>query len=563
MKELVISVMKKALKKKGVNLSEDEIERLIEIPPNPVDMGDYSFPCFSLSSKLKDNPVQIAIEIREQIGNITETDFEDIQTKGPYINFFLNRKSVARQVVWDVITKKKNYGRTNFGSGKKVVLEFSSPNIAKPFGIGHLRSTIIGNSLANIHEFQGFKVVRLNYLGDWGSQFGKLLYGYEKFGSERKLQKNPIRYLLELYVKANQKKYEDKTREYFKKLEDGEKKYLLLWKLFRGFSLEEFKKLYKTLGVEFDDYEAESMYNKKAKEVMVELEKKKLMEESNGARIVNLEKYHLGITLVEKTDGTTLYLTRDLATAIERHKKYKFEKMIYEVGQEQKLHFSQLFKILELMGYKWAKDCVHVYHGHYLDKSGKRFRTRKGKTVFMEDVINETKELAKKEIKKRDKKISNKELEQRAEKIARAAIFYGDLKNNRANNILFDIKKFVSFDGDTGPYILYSYARAGSIIGKAKEPKKFEVKDLTDSEINLVKKIYQFNDVVSSARKSLNPSIIANYSYQLSQCFNEFYHDCKVIGSEQESFRLALVQSFRQVLKNSLSLLGIDTVEKM
>ncbi len=261
MKERVVLVLKKALKKKGVDMTEEEIGRLLEIPPNPVDMGDYAFPCFILSAKLKDNPTQLAIELREEIGNLTETDFEDIQTKGPYVNFFLNRKSVASQVVWDVITKKKNYGRTTYGSGKKVVLEFSSPNIAKPFGIGHLRSTIIGNSLANIHEFQGFKVVRLNYLGDWGSQFGKLLFGYEKFGSERKLQKDPIKYLLEIYVKANSKKYEDKTREYFKKLEDGEKKYLLLWKLFRGFSLEEFKKLYKKLGVEFDEYEAESMYN--------------------------------------------------------------------------------------------------------------------------------------------------------------------------------------------------------------------------------------------------------------------------------------------------------------
>jgi len=564
MKEVVVKVLKKTLADKGVDLKKDEILSLIEIPPS-ADMGDYAFPCFSLAAQLKDNPSQIALELREAIGDdFPETDFEDIQTKGPYLNFFVNRKSFARQVVWDAITQKKNYGRTDLGKDKRVVVEFSSPNIAKPFGIGHLRSTIIGNSLANIFEFENFRVTRINYLGDWGTQFGKLLFGYEKFGSEKKLQKNPTKHLLDIYIKANLKKYEEQGREWFRKLENRDKKALMLWKLFRTFSMEEFKKFYRTLGIKFDVYEGESDYNKKAGDVLKQLQDKDLVKKSKGAQIVDLEKEKLGVAIIEKSDGTTIYTTRDLATAIERYKKYKFEKMIYEVGQEQTLHFKQFFKILDMMGYKWAKDCVHVEHGLYLGKSGKKFSTRKGKTVFMQDIFDETFELAKKQISKRDKKVSKKDLEERARKVAIAAIFYGDLKSNRANNIIFDIKKFLSFEGDTGPYILYSYARASSILKKSEIKSRFEVHELEEKEMELVKKLSQFQYVVVNAHRNLNPSVIANYSYQLAQTFNEFYHSCKVIGSEeQETFRLALVQSFRQVLKNALALLGIETIEEM
>ena len=562
MKKAVVKVLKKALKEKGIDMKGIEIENLLEIPPNP-ELGDYSFPCFSLAGKLKDNPSQIAIELRGKIGDAPATDFEDVQTKGPYLNFFMNRKSLARQVVWDAILKKKDYGQSKIGKGKKVVVEFSSPNIARSFGIGHLRSTIIGNSLANIFEFQGYKVIRINYLGDWGTQFGRLILGYKKFGNEKKLEKDPIKHLMEIYVKVNKKQYEKGARKEFKKLEEGDRKSLMLWKLFKGMSLEEFEKIYKLFGIKFDSIEGESHYNKKTEKIVEELKEKGLLKKSKGAQIVNLKKYGLDISLIKKSDGATLYATRDLAAAVSRYKKHKFEKMIYEVGQEQRLYFKQLFKILELIGYDWAKNCEHVYHGHYLDKDGKRFRTRKGKTVFMGDILNETIAMAEKEIKKREPKISKKQLKERAIKIAIAAIFYGDLKNNHRNNIIFNIKKFVSFEGNTGPYILYSYARASSIMKKAPEQKKFKVYDLEPKETELVKKLSQFPEVILNAYRSLNPSIIANYSYQLAQIFNEFYHTCKVIGSEQEAFRLALVQSFRQVLKNSLELLGIRTVEEM
>ena len=562
MKKEIVKLLKKPLKDLKVDLKDEQIEKIIEIPPSP-GMGDYSFPCFFLADRMKMSPHEIALEIREKIGDFPETEFEDVETDGPYVNFFVNRKSLARQVVWDVITQKKKYGESKEGQGKKVIVEFSSPNIAKPFGIGHLRSTIIGNSLANIFEFSGYKVTKINYPGDWGTQFGRLLAGYQKFGKEKLLLKDPINYLLKVYVKASNKKYDKSALEWFKKMEDGDRKALLLWKLFKGFSMEDLKKTYKLLGIKFDAYEAESQYNKKARELLEELKEKKIVKKSKGAQIIELEAQGLGTAVIEKSDGTTLYATRDLAAAIDRQKRYKFDRMIYEVGQEQKLYFKQLFKILDMMGYKWAKSCIHVDHGLYLGKGGKKFSTRKGSMIFLKEIIDETLILAKKEIKKRDSTISKKALEERALKTAIAAIFYGDLKNNRTNNIVFDLKKFVSFDGDTGPYILYSYARASSIMKKSEIKSKFEVSELEDKELELVKKISLFPEIVMQAQQNLNPSVIANYSYQLSQAFNEFYHVCRVIDSPQETFRLALVQSFRQTLKNAMSLLGIEVLEKM
>ena len=562
MKKEVVKLLKKALKEKELKFKDEELSKIIEIPPSS-EMGDYAFPCFFLADKLKDSPEIIAKELRQKIGEPPATDFEDIQTQGPYINFYLNRKSLARQTVWDVLTQKKNYGKSNIGKRKKIIVEFSSPNIAKPFGIGHLRSTIIGNSIANILDFQNFKTIRINYLGDWGTQFGKLILGYKKFGSEKKLEKDPIKHLFEIYVKINKKQYEKDAREEFKKLEEGDKKNLLLWKHFRDLSLENFKEIYKELGIKFNVYEGESNYNKKRKELLNELKEKGFAKKSKGAYVIDLTSYGLENALIEKSDGTSLYITRDLVAAIERYKKYKFNTMIYEVGREQELYFKQLFKILELNGHKWAKNCIHVYHGHYLSKTGKRLATRKGKTFFMEDILKKTISMAKKELKKRNSKISEKELEEKSLRIAIAAIFYGDLRSNRINNIVFDIKNFVSFEGNTGPYILYSYARAGSILEKAPPEGKFEVQELEPKELELIKKISSFSEVILNAANNLNPSIISNYVYQLAQTFNEFYHTCKVIGSESETFRLALVQAFRQVIKNATHLLGIDTVEKM
>ncbi len=562
MKKQVVNILEKAIKELGVKMSGEEIEKLIETPPSS-ELGDYAFPCFVLAKQLKMAPHEIALEIRKNIKTPHFTDFDDIQTNGPYLNFFVDRKDLARRIVWEAIGQKKSYGKSKIGKGKKILIEFSSPNIAKPFGIGHLRSTIIGNSIANISEFLGYKTIRLNYLGDWGTQFGKILLGYEKFGNESKLLKDPINHLLSVYVRANKKQYEEEARQWFKRLEDGDRKAMMLWKIFRNLSLKEFEKTYKDLGIEFDVYSGESQYNKEIKLVIEELNKNGMLKKSKGAMGVGLSEYGLGFALIKKSDGTTIYLTRDIAAAISRYKKYKFSKMIYEVGQEQILHFKQLFKILELMGYKWSKDCVHVDHGFYLSKLGKKFATRKGKTVFMKDILEETKKFAKKEIQKRDKKIKKDALEERAHKIAIAAIFYGDLKNYRKSNIAFDIKKFVSFEGDTGPYILYSYARAGSILKKSTNKAKFEIYDLDKKETDLVQKLSQFQETVVKAFNNMSPSVIANYSYDISKSFNEFYHSCPVIGSKEEPFRLALVEAFRIILRNSLGLLGIKTIEEM
>jgi arginyl-tRNA synthetase len=561
MKEAVVEVLKKALKEKDYKLSNEEIYSLIETPKN-ISKGDFAFPCFSLSKISKLPPHEIALEVRAKIPKKHLLDFEEILVDGPYINFYLDEKEVARKAVWNAISKKNKYGMSKIGAGKKIIVEYSSPNIAKPLGIGQLRSTIIGNSVANMADFLGYKVHRLNYLGDWGTQFGKVLFGYEKFGSDAKLMKDPLKHLMDVYVKVNKKSLEPKAKEYFNKLENGDKPSLMLWKIFRDASIKELKKLYSKLGMEFDEWSGESKSINKTEKVFENLLKKKIIKKSKGAYIANLKEYGLDILVIKKDDGGSTYALRDLATAIDRKKKKDFFKMIYETGQEQSLYFKQVFKLLELLGLDWAKDCFHVDHGFYLDKDGKRFSTRKGKLVFAKDILEEIQDKAKKEISKRFK-LSKIELERRSNAVAVAALFYGDLKTFRRNDVVFDAQTFVSFEGNTGPYLLYSYARASSIIEKSKQPGKFEILNLKDSELFLSKKINEFPEIVSKAFNSSSPSLIANYCYDLSKLFNTFYHSCQVIDSENESFRLALVEAFRITLRNSLNLLGINVIDKM
>ncbi|MDD5149096.1 MAG: arginine--tRNA ligase, partial [Flavobacterium sp.] len=445
MKKIIAKIISNELNKK-----ENEIINLIEIPPNS-EMGDFSFPCFHLAKDLKKNPVVISSELALQIQKNIPKEISEIKSIGPYLNFFIDKKILAENIIKKILKEKEKFGNSNEGKGKKIVVDMSSPNIAKPFGIGHLRSTIIGNSISEIYKKVGYKTIKINYLGDWGTQFGKIIVGYKKFGSAEKLKANPIKHLLEIYVKANQEKYEEESRQWFKKLEDGDKEATKLWKMFRELSLKDFEKIYKILGIKFDVISGESIYNKKMENTIQELKNKNLLVKSEGAFIIDLKKFNLGVALIQKTDGATLYATRDLTAAIDRFNKYKFSKMIYEVGAEQKLHFQQIFKILELLGYSWAKDCVHVSHGLYLDKDGKKFATRHGKTIFMEEILNETIELAKKTILIKNPKLKNKD--DVAKKIALAAIFFGDLKNNRTNDIIFDIEKFLEFEGDTGPYL--------------------------------------------------------------------------------------------------------------
>ena len=565
MKSLITDVLTKS-----AGLPKDEVERLLEIPPSS-ELGDYAFPCFALSKQLKKSPSDIARELVTKISSNLDDirHFSDVKAAGPYVNFFMNKSEVARKVVSEVLKLKEKYGREAENKGKTIVMDLSSPNIAKPFGIGHLRSTIIGESVCRTHEFLGGKAVRINYLGDWGTQFGKLIFGFKKWGSMEELKKDPIVHLLKIYVEANKEDYEDGGRAYFRKLEEGDKECLKLWKLFRELSLKEFDKIYSLLGSKFDLVSGESFYNKAAKEAVNELKKKNLLVESEDGLIVDLKNEGLGAVLIQKKDGAALYVTRDIAAAIDRHKKFKADILMYEVGQEQALHFKQLFRVLELMGFFWAKNCVHIKHGLYLDSDGKKFATRKGKVVFMSDIADETISLAKNEIKSRFPELKNKELEERAKKIGMAAIIYGDLKNYRENDMVFDLDRFIKFEGNTGPYLQYSYARASSILrkagdGKAKKSKgKLIISNIEKSEFALIKFIDSFKDIVSKAHNSLDPSIIANYSYDLAKSFNDFYQECQVIGSDCEGFRLSLVGAFRIVMKNSLWLLGIQAIEEM
>ncbi|HLA22928.1 MAG TPA: arginine--tRNA ligase [Candidatus Nanoarchaeia archaeon] len=563
MKQQIADILMEVLKEKNISLSNEQIINLIETPPSS-ELGDFAFPCFVLSKQLKQPPQKIALDLKNDLTGKSKI-FSLVRVDGAYINFFIDRKKFVEDLVKKVMKKKENFGKQNVGKGKKVVIDMSSPNIAKPFGIGHLRSTIIGNSIANISKGLGYKVIKINHIGDWGTQFGKLIFGYKKFGSGKKLKEDAISHLLEIYVKVNENPdFDEESRIWFKKLEDGDREATRLWKKFKELSLGEFSKIYDFLGVKFDSFKGEAFYNNKMEDIVKELKQKKIAEMNDGALVVNLKEYGLGVALIKKSDEATLYITRDLAAAIYRYKKYKFAKMIYEVGSEQKLHFEQLFKILDLMGYKWYSSCVHVEHGLYLDKDGKKFSTRKGKTVFMEEIIEKTKNLVKEELKKRTK-LTEKELREKVSKISKAAIIYADLKNYRGNNIVFDEKRIINFEGDTGPYLLYSYARAKSIIKKSRGKKSgiFSKGKISQGEFDLVKKISLFPETVTRAYENLNPALIANYSFQLAQTFNEFYHSTKVLNSEDENFLLALVESFCYVLKSSLSLLGIESIEKM
>ena len=555
MKDIVVDLIAKELGLKVV-----DVENLVEVPPKD-DMGDYAFPCFGLAKSLKSNPMKIAEDLAEKFRKELPKEISNVDFNGAYVNFFIDKKILANEVLAKV--KKKSFGENDLGKGKIVCIDMSSPNIAKPFGIGHLRSTIIGNSIGKIAETNGFKVVKINYLGDWGTQFGKIILAYKKWGDEKKLKADAVAHLQELYVKVSSSdEFDDEARAEFKKLELGDGENSKLWEKFRKMSIGKFDEIYELLGISFDVVSGESEYNDKMDAVIEELKKKKLAKEDDGALIVDLKDDGLGVALIQKSDGTSLYATRDLAAAKDRKAKYKFDQMIYEVGQEQKLHFKQVFKILEKMGYGWSKDCVHVAHGLYLDSDGKKFATRKGKTVYMSDILEEVIDEAKRNLLAREK-ISKKELELRSKKIALAAIFYGDLKNNRENNVIFDVDKFLSFEGDTGPYLLYSYARASSIVRKVKSKKAVKILDLKEQEIKLLKKIDSFEDVVGKAYENLAPNIIANYAFELSQMFNDFYHSCPVLGSDEEGFRLKLVDAFRVTLKKGLDLLGIETLEEM
>ncbi|NFN94745.1 arginine--tRNA ligase [Clostridium botulinum] len=552
--------------KEHVDLDVNAIEKLIEIPPKS-EMGDYAFPCFQLSKVMRKAPNMIAETLKDAIN---KEGFERIENLGPYLNFFVDKGVFAENTINKILKDGDNYGESNIGDGKTVCVEYSSPNIAKPFHVGHLFTTAIGNSLYKMFKKEGYDVVGLNHLGDWGTQFGKLISAYNRWVDEEALEKAPIDELLRIYVKFHDEaekdpSLEDEGRMYFKKLETGDPEAQALWKRFRDLSLKEFERVYDILGVKFDSLAGEAFYNDKMDVVVNELKDKGLLVESNGAQVVMLDDYNMPPCIVLKGDGASIYATRDLAAAMYRKKTYDFYKSIYVVGSPQALHFKQVFKVLELAGHEWANDCVHVGFG-LVKFADRKLSTRKGEVVLLDDLIRESVEKTLEVINEKNPNLENKE--EVAKKIGVGAIIFTYLKNSREKDIVFDWKEILSFEGETGPYVQYSYARANSIISRAENSSsKVDYSKLSSKEeFELVKVLANFNNQIKLATDKLEPSILTRYVIEVAKSFNKFYNAHSVLNLDDEvlkATRLSLVKSSLQVIKNGLELLGIDVVEKM
>jgi arginyl-tRNA synthetase len=562
MKELIAKILKKE-----ISMDEKEILGMIEIPPSS-ELGDYSFPCFGLSKIYKKNPNQICRELNQKLKKkILPKEIEKTETAGAYLNFFVNKKIFCSEIVKEVLSKKDSFGKKK--CNLKGIMEFSQANTHKAFHVGHIRGTSLGESLARTAEFFGEKVIRVNYQGDTGMHVAKWIWCCQKYHSGEKLR-NDESWIASIYVDAvkrlNQNpKLQDEVNDINRKLEERkDKKLLELWKKTRKLSLDSMEKIYKELNTKFNKYYFESEFEKKGKKIAEELLKKGIAEKSEGAVIMNLEKYALGIWVLLRKDGTVLYSSKDLALAIEKFKNFSPDWSVYVHGSEQNLHFRQLIKTLELMKFKDVKK-IHPISFDLVRLPTGKMSSRTGDNILYSDFMKEIKDYAKKRIKDRAEKISINELEHRSEKISIAAIKYSMLKQDPKKVIIFDKKEALSFEGDTGPYLLYSYARASSIIKKSKitASSAFKISDIEKKEAELCKKISLFPEIVLSSYKNFNPSIIANYSYQLAKIFSEFYHECPVINSENEKFRISLVESFRVILKNSLNLLGINVIEEM
>jgi arginyl-tRNA synthetase len=555
-----------SLIKEEVDLDIEKIEQLIEIPPR-AEMGDYAFPCFQLAKVMRKAPNQIAVDLKEKL-NIE--GFERIENLGPYVNFFVNKGDFSKATIETILSEGDNYGASNVGEGKTVCVEYSSPNIAKPFHVGHLFTTAIGNSLYKMFKKEGYNTVGINHLGDWGTQFGKLISAYKRWVDEEALETDPIKELLRIYVKFHEEaekdpSLEDEGRAYFKALEDGDQEAQALWKRFRDLSLKEFERVYKILGVEFDSYAGEAFYNDKMQVVIDSLKEKKLLVESNGAQVVMLEEYNMPPCIVLKGDGASIYATRDLAAAMYRKKTYDFYKSIYVVGTPQALHFKQVFKVLELAGNEWAKDCVHVGFG-LVKFADRKLSTRKGEVILLDDLISESIEKTLEVINEKNPDLENKE--EVAKKIGVGAVVFTYLRNSREKDIVFDWKEILSFDGETGPYVQYSYARANSILRRAEDiAEAIDYSKLsTKEEFELVKVLGNFNNQILLAIEKLEPSIITRYTIDVAKAFNKFYNAHSVLNLDDQvlkATRLKLVQVTCQVIKNGLDLIGIQVVDKM
>ncbi len=527
--------------KQHVDLEVEAIEKLIEIPPKP-EMGDYAFPCFQLSKVMRKAPNMIAEELK---GLIDSEGFERIESLGPYLNFFVDKGVFAKNTLNKVLEEGDNYGASNIGEGKTVCVEYSSPNIAKPFHVGHLFTTAIGNSLYKMFKKEGYNTVGLNHLGDWGTQFGKLISAYNRWVDEEALEKAPIDELLRIYVKFHEEakkdpSLEDEARANFKALENGDAEATALWNRFRDLSLKEFERVYDILDVKFDSLNGEAFYNDKMDVVVDELKEKGLLVESNGAQVVMLEDYNMPPCIVLKADGASIYATRDLAAAMYRKKTYDFHKCVYVVGTPQALHFKQVFKVLDLAGHEWAKDCVHVGFG-LVKFADRKLSTRDGSIVLLDDLLREAVEKTMEAIKDKEE-IKNKE--EVAKKIGVGAVIFTYLKNSREKDIVFDWKEILSFEGETGPYVQYAYARGNSILERAGEfSGSIDYSKLSSKEeFELVKSLGNFNNVITLALDKLEPSILTRYVIEVAKGFNKFYNAHSVLNLEDERIKKSKIK---------------------
>lgn len=547
-----------------VDLPKEKIDALIERPKN-AKMGDYAFPCFVLAKTLHKNPAEIASEIAEKISS---DDFTSIQAVGPYVNFSINHQKLIAATLDEVLKQKDHYGDQKLGEGN-VPIDMSSPNIAKPMSMGHLRSTVIGNSIAKTMKKVGYTPIKINYLGDYGTQFGKLIAAYKHWGNEEDVKKDPIMNLFHYYVRFHKEaednpELENEGREWFKKLEDGDPEAVKLWQWFREVSLEDFKRIYKELGVGFDSYNGEAFFNDKMQPVIDELKDKGLLHESRGAQVVDMGEDE-NPAIIVKSDGTSIYLTRDLAAAEWRMKEYNFVKMLYVVGNEQAQHFVELKTVLKKMGYDWSDEIHHIPFG-LITQGGKKLSTRKGNVVFLDQVLKDAVNLAKEQIEQKNPNLADKD--QVAHDVGVGAVVFHDLKNDRLDNFDFDLQEVVRFEGDTGPYVQYTNARAQSVLRKAAakgEKPSLDNIDLSDDwSFDVAKALADFPRIVARSSEKFEPSIIAKYALDLAKKFNKYYANVKILTEDDQlSARLALVEATSIVLTEALRLLGVNAPKEM
>ena len=546
-------------------LTSEEISQLIEIPPKS-EMGDFAFPCFRLAKSYRKAPPMIAQDLKESIGD--QAFLSEIKVVGGYLNFYVDKAQYAQQII-DKYTNVTDYGCSDQGKDKTICIDYSSPNVAKNFHVGHLRTTIIGNSLYKIFSKLGYKVVRINHLGDWGTQFGKLIVAYKKWGSREAVEKKGIEELMDIYVKFHEEaekddSLNDEARAWFLKMEQGDEEALEIWQWFRDISLKEFMRVYNILGMEFDSFAGESFYRDKTADVIKRLTDNGLLKESQGAMIVPLEEYDMPPCIVAKKDGSSIYATRDLAAILYRKATYNFDRCLYVTGLEQKLHFAQVFKVIELMGNDYAKNLVHIPYGLVSLKSGK-ISSRKGNVIFAEDLLRESINKTTSIIEEKNPDIPDKE--EVAKQVGIGAIIFNDLYNQRIKDVIFDWNKLLNFDGETGPYVQYTYARASSVLRKIGEvPDTIDYTLLTDeASIGLLKEIERYPQVIKDAAERYEPSVIARYSIDLAHAFNKFYHECQInVEDETTKYtRTNVVKIARYIIKDALSLLGIQCPEQM